>query len=116
MLYKMTSPKGFEHDWSVMIERYNLQGNKHAEGLYKVREFWAPSYLRDYFFGGMITTGRSNAFIKRFVSSHTCLSEFVKQVDMAVGEISQERSRNKVVATLRPISLKTKSPLENQTF
>lgn len=79
----MTSPEEFEHNWSIVIERYNLQGNKHVEGLYKVREFWAPSYLRDYFFGGMITTGRSesiNAFIKRFVSSHTCLTEFVKQV------------------------------------
>lgn len=82
-LYKMTIPEEFETNWHLMVEKYKLQNNKHVEGLHKVRYFWAPAYLRDYFFGGMITTGRSesiNAFIKRFVSSHTCLTDFVKQV------------------------------------
>ncbi|KAL2921005.1 Protein FAR1-RELATED SEQUENCE 11 [Bienertia sinuspersici] len=116
MLYKMTSPEEFEHNWSIMIERYTLQGNKHVKGLYKVREFGHHLIFVTTFLEGMITTGRSeriNAFTKRFISSHTCLTEFV---DMAVEEFSQERSRNKVVATLRPISLKTISPLEKQAF
>ncbi|KAL2895248.1 Protein FAR1-RELATED SEQUENCE 11 [Bienertia sinuspersici] len=106
-LYKMTIPEEFEFNWLLM----------HVLGLYKVRHFWAPAYFRDYFFGGMITTGRSesiNAFIKRFISSHICLTDFVKQLHMAVEEISQGRSHNKVIATLKPVSLNTKSPLEKQ--
>ncbi|KAL2931271.1 Protein FAR1-RELATED SEQUENCE 11 [Bienertia sinuspersici] len=68
----------------------------------------APAYLRDYFFGGMITTGRSesiNAFIKRFVSSH---------VAYVVQEIYQGNLYNNMVATLKPTNVKTKSPLELQ--
>ncbi|KAL2937614.1 Protein FAR1-RELATED SEQUENCE 11 [Bienertia sinuspersici] len=67
----------------------------------------------------MITTGRSksvNASVKRFVSSHISLIDFVKQLHVAVEEISQGRSYNKMIATLRPISLNTKSPLEKQAF
>ncbi|XP_074298360.1 protein FAR1-RELATED SEQUENCE 11-like [Silene latifolia] len=116
-LYRMTELEEFENNWFVMVEKFNLQNNKHVLGLYKVRQFWAPAYLHNYFFGGMITTGRSesiNAFIKRFVSSHTCLTDFVKQVEMAVQEIRQGRSNNKVVATMRPVPLNTQSPLEKQ--
>ncbi|KAL2935278.1 Protein FAR1-RELATED SEQUENCE 11 [Bienertia sinuspersici] len=116
-LYKMTIPMEFELNWSLMVQKYNLQNNKHVLGLYKVRHFWAPAYLRDHFFGGMITTGRSesiNAFIKRFVSSHICLIDFVKQLHMVIEGISQGRSHNKVIASLKPVSLNTKSPLEKQ--
>ncbi|KAJ8422849.1 hypothetical protein Cgig2_033488 [Carnegiea gigantea] len=60
----------------------NLQNDKHVKGLYQIKRFLAPAYLRDYFFGGMTMTGRSesiNAFIKRFISSHTSLMDFFKQ-------------------------------------
>ncbi|KAL4308094.1 hypothetical protein GQ457_01G015840 [Hibiscus cannabinus] len=70
-------------------------------------------------FGGMISIRRSesiNAFIKIFVSSHTCLIDFVKHVDFGVQEISQRHMHTNMVITLRPTSLKTKSPLEEQVF
>lgn len=82
-LYRSICVEDFEQNWSLVIGKYNLQNNRHVEGMYRIKEFWAPCYLRDYFFGGMTTTGRSesiNAFIKRFVSSHTNLSSFYKQV------------------------------------
>jgi hypothetical protein len=66
-----------------VVAKYNLQSNKHVKGLYDVRNYWALAYLRDYFFGGMTTTGRSegiNEFIKRFINSHTSLTDFAKQV------------------------------------
>ncbi|XP_065861583.1 protein FAR1-RELATED SEQUENCE 11-like isoform X2 [Euphorbia lathyris] len=92
-LYKMTIPEEFEHNRCLIVEKYNLQNNKHVQGLYKVRHFWTPAYLRDFFFGGMITTGRSesiNAFIKRFVSSHTCLTDFAKQGEKGWKETCKE--------------------------
>ncbi|CAO2821301.1 unnamed protein product [Amaranthus hypochondriacus] len=115
--YRMTIPDEFEVKWSLMVEKYNLQTNKHVLGLYGVKHFWVPTYLRDYFFGGMITTVRSesiNAFIKKFVSSHTCLKDFVKQFDLAIQEISHRHLHNKVIANLRPVPLNSKSPLEKQ--
>ncbi|KAL4325710.1 hypothetical protein GQ457_11G022740 [Hibiscus cannabinus] len=118
-LYKMIVPEEFEYNWSLMVAKYKLEDNKHIQGLYNIRYFWAPTYLRNIFFGGMITTGRSesiNAFIKKFVSSHTSLTDFVKQVDFGVEEISQGRTHTNMITALRVTSLKTKSPLEEQAF
>ena len=84
-LYRMTSIKEFEHNWSSVVAKYNLQNNNHVHGLHKIRESWAPTYLRNYFFGGMTSTSRSesiNAFIKRFVSADTSLKDFVKHVQL----------------------------------
>ena len=83
MLYRMTSVEEFERNWPLIIGKYNLENNNHVVGLYKIRNSWAPAYLHESFHGGMTTTSRSesiNAFIKRFISSHTCLKDFVKQV------------------------------------
>jgi len=84
-MYKLTSSEEFEHEWPLVVEKYNLVNNKHVRGLYDIRKFWAPVYLRDYFFGGMTTTSRLesiNALIKKFVSSHTSLKDFAKQVSI----------------------------------
>ena len=82
-LYKLEDAEEFEQQWPQMIAKYNLQTNKHALGLYLIRHCWVLGYLRSHFFASMTTTGRSesiNVFIKRFVASHTCLSQFIKQV------------------------------------
>ncbi|KAL4309690.1 hypothetical protein GQ457_01G016250 [Hibiscus cannabinus] len=81
--YKMSVPEDFEYNWTLMVVKFKLQDNMNINGLYNIKYFWAPAYFRDNFFGGMISTGESgsiNAFINRFVSSHTCLTDFVKHV------------------------------------
>ncbi|XP_071700907.1 protein FAR1-RELATED SEQUENCE 11-like isoform X2 [Rutidosis leptorrhynchoides] len=116
-LYRMTSIEEFEDNWFLTVDKYNLQKNKHVQGLYELRKSWAPAYLRNYFFGGMTSTQRSesiNGVIKRFVSSHTSLRDFVKQVDLVVEEMRSRQVHDNMLATLRPTSLKTKSPLEKQ--
>ncbi|KAL2925380.1 Protein FAR1-RELATED SEQUENCE 11, partial [Bienertia sinuspersici] len=115
-IYRTIIPEEFECKWDTMVHKYNLQENTHIHGLYNVKRFWAPAYLRDNFFGGMITTGRSesiNAFIKKFVSSNVSLTDFV---DIAVQEIAQGRLYNNLTTNLRPIPVKSKSPLEEQAF
>ena len=82
-LYKLDTIEEFEKQWPLVIAKYALGENKHINGLYRIKKFWVPSYLREYFFGGMTTTGRSesiNAFIKRFISSNTRLTQFIRQV------------------------------------
>ena len=82
-LYKLDLCEEFEHQWSQVMAKYDMLTNKHVSGLYQIKYFWVPCYLRGYFFGGMTTTGRSksiNAFIKQFVSSHINLTQFIEQV------------------------------------
>ena len=82
-LYKFDSCEEFEHQWSQVMAKYDMLTNKHVSGLYQIKHFWVPCYLRDYFFGGMTITRRSesiNAFIKRFVSSYINLTQFIEQV------------------------------------
>ncbi|KAJ8427726.1 hypothetical protein Cgig2_010244 [Carnegiea gigantea] len=67
----------------------------------------------------MTTTGRSesiNAFIKRFISSHTSLMDFFKQTDVAIKVIELKRTHNNLTTIVRPTSLKTRLPLEEQAF
>ncbi|XP_077215652.1 protein FAR1-RELATED SEQUENCE 11-like [Tasmannia lanceolata] len=118
-LYKLDRPEEFEHQWYEVIMKYNMHLNKHVNGLYQIKHFWVPAYLRTHFFGGMMTTGRSesiNAFIKHFVSSHTNLSQFVKQVDLAIEDIEQVQMHDTMLETYRCSSLRTKSSLEEQAY
>ncbi|KHN05809.1 Protein FAR1-RELATED SEQUENCE 11 [Glycine soja] len=87
-----------------------------AFAFYK-RNYWALAYLRDHFFGGMTTTGRSesiNAFIKRFINSHTSLSDFTKQVDVAIDDIKQKEDHDIMLEKCKRINLKLMSPLQEQ--
>ena len=82
-LYKLDSCEEFEHQWSQVMAKYDMLTNKRVSGLYQIKHFWVPCYLHGYFFWGMTKTGRSeniNAFIKRFVSSHINLTQFIEQV------------------------------------
>ncbi|XP_071689185.1 protein FAR1-RELATED SEQUENCE 11-like [Rutidosis leptorrhynchoides] len=118
-LYKLDTVEEFEQHWPLVIEKYNLSNNKHVVGLYKIKSFWVPAYLREFFFGGMTTTGRSesiNAFIKKFISSRTCLSDFIKQVDLAVEDVHQKQIHDTMLQKYRGSYLRSLSPLEEQGY
>ncbi|KAJ8422391.1 hypothetical protein Cgig2_007995 [Carnegiea gigantea] len=56
-----------------------------------------------------------NAFIKRFISSHTSLTNFFKQIiGIATKEMKHKHTHSKITSIVRPASLKMKSPLEDQ--
>lgn len=66
---------------------YDLKENQWLQGLYNIRESWAPIYNRSTFFAGMNTTQRSegiNAFFDSFVNSSTTLCDFVVKFDKAM--------------------------------
>ncbi|XP_061356572.1 uncharacterized protein LOC133300996 [Gastrolobium bilobum] len=51
------------------------------------RNHWVKAYLKDTFFAGMPTSGRSesiNAFFDGYVNSNTMLNDFVTQYDKAI--------------------------------
>ncbi|KAK9704951.1 hypothetical protein RND81_07G022500 [Saponaria officinalis] len=106
-------------EWPLLVSRFNLQENKHVRGLYRIKKSWVPAYLRDHFFGGMTTTGRCesiNCFVKRFTTSRSCLTQLIKNVDLAVEDIGQTQLRHTMLDTYRGSSLRTLSPLEEQVY
>lgn len=91
MLYRLDNIEDFEREWPCTIGKYNLQDNKHIVGLYAIKGFWVPAYLREYFFGGMTTTGRSesiNSFVKQFTNSRLYLTQLIKRVSFSFIYIS----------------------------
>ncbi|KAK7268146.1 hypothetical protein RIF29_20833 [Crotalaria pallida] len=116
-LYKLEAREEFEHKWPEVVAKYNLQSNKHVKGLYEIRDYWTLAYLRAHFFGGMTTTGQSesiNAFVKRFINSHTSLRDFTKLVDLAIDDIKQKEEHDIMLEKCTRIFLKLVSPLQEQ--
>ncbi|KAK9677201.1 hypothetical protein RND81_11G127500 [Saponaria officinalis] len=116
-LYKLDNIDEFEREWLLVISKFNLEDNKHIRGLYEIKRNWVPAYLRDYFFGGMTTTGRCesiNSFVKHFTSSRSCLTQLIKQIDLAVEDIGQSQFRQVMLDTYRGSCLRSLSPLEEQ--
>ncbi|CAI9284751.1 unnamed protein product [Lactuca saligna] len=77
----------FEARWEIMRIKYVMEKNCWISDMYNQRIHWAKPFLKDIFFAGMTTTGRSesiNSFFDGFVNSKTMLNEFVVQYDKAV--------------------------------
>ncbi|XP_021740854.1 protein FAR1-RELATED SEQUENCE 5-like [Chenopodium quinoa] len=49
----------FEHYWSSMQKTYKCTDNKWLQNLYNIKEMWCPSYSKDYFSGGVMSSHRS---------------------------------------------------------
>ncbi|XP_071686761.1 protein FAR1-RELATED SEQUENCE 11-like [Rutidosis leptorrhynchoides] len=92
-LYKLDTVEEFEKHWPLIIEKYNLSNNKHVVGLYKIKSFWVPAYLRDFFFGGMTTTGRSE-----------------------IEDVQQKQIHDTMLQIYRGSYLRSLSPLEEQGY
>ncbi|XP_074294033.1 protein FAR1-RELATED SEQUENCE 11-like [Silene latifolia] len=118
-IYRLDNICDFEREWLLMVSKFNLQDNKHVRGLYAIKRSWVPAYLRGYFFGGMTTTGRCesiNSFVKRFTSSRSCLTQLIKQIDLAVEDVGQTQLQHTMLDTYRGSTLRTLSPLEDQVY
>ncbi|KAL2921209.1 Protein FAR1-RELATED SEQUENCE 11, partial [Bienertia sinuspersici] len=109
-LYSLEMVDEFESEWKEMVDRYGLQSNKHIIGLYALRNFWALSYLRHYFFAGLMSksvTDSVNAFIERMLSAQSKLGCFIDEVaDIA-------KYSNDAGSKSKKVSLKTGSPMES---
>lgn len=82
-LYSLEMVDEFEAGWTEMVDRYGLQSNKHIISLYALRNFWALSFLRRYFFAGLMSksvTDSINAFIQRVLNAQSKLDCFIEKV------------------------------------
>ncbi|KAL4574102.1 hypothetical protein LXL04_020926 [Taraxacum kok-saghyz] len=77
----------FEATWDVIRGKYKVENTSWLSDMYTQRTQWVTAFLKDIFWAGMTTSGRSesiHAFFDGFVNSRTMLNEFVIQYDKAV--------------------------------
>ncbi|XP_061359450.1 protein FAR1-RELATED SEQUENCE 5-like [Gastrolobium bilobum] len=85
--YKSRSIDEFEDKWEALRTKYDIKASSWLANMYASRNHWAKAYLKDTFFVGMTTSGRSesiNAFFDGYVNSNTMLNDFVTQYDKAI--------------------------------
>ncbi|XP_061373973.1 protein FAR1-RELATED SEQUENCE 5-like [Gastrolobium bilobum] len=85
--YKSRNIDEFECKWEILRTKYVIKANSWLANMYASRHHWAKAYLKDTFFAGMTTSGRSesiNAFFDGYVNSNTMLNDFVIQYDKAI--------------------------------
>ncbi|WVZ14801.1 hypothetical protein V8G54_012367 [Vigna mungo] len=114
-LYNLECESDFEHQWDLMVGRFDLSNNTYIEALYFHRQFWALAYLKEFFFAGMTTTGRSesiNSYIKKFLDVNTSLVDFVNQVGVAVNIRNQTGEEARMRQKYHNPLMKTSFPIE----
>ncbi|KAF5464722.1 hypothetical protein F2P56_014776 [Juglans regia] len=115
-LYNLESVEDFELGWREMVNKYGLNANKHIASLYALRTVWVLSFLRLYFFAGIMSTCQSesiNAFIQRVLSAQSQLDRFVEQVAEVVDFNDRVGAKQKMQWKLQKMILKTGSPIES---
>lgn len=84
---KSHSVEEFEFGWESLAFKYQIKTNHWLAKMYDLREYWAKVYLKNTFFAGMTTSGRSesmNSYFDKYVHANTMLNEFVVQYDKAL--------------------------------
>ncbi|KAK2971069.1 hypothetical protein RJ640_022624 [Escallonia rubra] len=83
--------------------------------MYKIRQHWVKVYLKDTFFAGMTTSGRSesiHSYFDGFVNSSTMLNEFVVQYDEAIKSRRKAEEDEDFMTINSKAVLATKHPIE----
>ncbi|XP_031406459.1 putative protein FAR1-RELATED SEQUENCE 10 isoform X2 [Punica granatum] len=109
MLCQLESMEDFEHQWNLMLGRFGLAADKHAALLFSYRTSWPISFVRGCFLARAMTAEYSksvDAFLKRIISSQTCLQVFFEQVVIA------SRFGNSPIENFQYMPLKTCMPME----
>lgn len=83
-LWESETPDEFVTRWHEVIDANGLQDNGWLDDLFKIREKWVPTYLRNLFFVGMNNSQRSeciNSVLQIFVTRKITLFEFAFKID-----------------------------------
>ncbi|KAM0012441.1 putative transcription factor FAR family [Helianthus debilis subsp. tardiflorus] len=58
---KSNTIEEFESRWEFLCGKYNFQSGSWITEIYKQRKYWAKAFLKDCFFAGMTSSGRSES-------------------------------------------------------
>lgn len=83
ILYHLESVEDFEHQWNLLVARFDLLSDKHLTLLFSFRGSWSISYIRGSFLARTMTAEFSQSldtFLKQILIGQTCLQVFFEQV------------------------------------
>ncbi|XP_071735706.1 protein FAR1-RELATED SEQUENCE 5-like [Rutidosis leptorrhynchoides] len=117
----------FENRWKVIRDKYDLGSHFWLNDMYNQRTLWGKVFLKDCFFAGMTTSGRSesiHSFFDGYVTSNTMLNEFVAQYDKAVesrraaeeDEDFKTMNTKAVYSSVNPIEVKAGTRYTSRMF
>lgn len=107
----------FETSWGEMTSQHNLRENKWLQVLYEDRQRWAPVYLKDTSFFGMLPVSEgegSTAFFDGYVHKHTSLKEFLDKYDLVLQRKFLKEATEDFESRSLSFEVKTKSNFELQ--
>ncbi|KAK6913320.1 MULE transposase domain, partial [Dillenia turbinata] len=111
------TPEEFESSWELLLDKYNLKGNEWLQSLYRDRQLWVPTYIKDTFFAGMCATQRSssvNSLFDGYVNARTTLQDFAEQYEKALDDCFEKEARAEFETFYTKPVLKTPLPMEKQ--
>ncbi|KAL7138710.1 hypothetical protein ABFS83_09G001200 [Erythranthe nasuta] len=108
----------FETLWGEMINQHSLGNNKWLQLLYEDRQMWAPVYLKDTSFVGMLPISESSegssAFFDGYIHKHTSFKEFLDKYDLSLQRKHLKEAIEDFESRNSRFELKTKSNFEFQ--
>ncbi|XP_022982131.1 protein FAR1-RELATED SEQUENCE 6-like isoform X1 [Cucurbita maxima] len=107
----------FETSWTNMIKHNALGDNKWLQSLYEDRTLWAPVYLKDIFFAGMVPIDANESFktfFDGYVHKHTSFKEFLDKYDLALHRKYHKVSVADLESRNLSLELKTRCNFELQ--
>ncbi|KAL6581423.1 hypothetical protein OROMI_007346 [Orobanche minor] len=114
---KCKSVQEFESGWDTLKEKYVIEKGSWLYNMYELRSHWVKVYMKETFFAGMTTSGRSesiHAFFDGYVNSNTMLSDFVIQYDKALASRRKREEDEDFVTIDTCPTLLTRHPIEQQ--
>lgn len=120
IIYNPIKVDEFELAWEDMIDRFAVRDNDTLRKLYEDRERWAPVYLKDTFFAGMLTiqpvesTESTVPFFHGYVHRETSLKEFFEMHDLVIQNKIQKEAFDDRESTQSTPKLKTICRYESQ--
>ncbi|KAI5565779.1 hypothetical protein BDE02_14G143000 [Populus trichocarpa] len=111
----------FEHQWNLLVARFELVTDKHMALLFSYRGFWSISYIRGSFLARTMAPEFSQSlhtFLKRILGGQTCLQASFEQIGLAatVGNQTRDGTPYMHIKTCLPIEEHARSVLTPYAF
>ncbi|KAM1717726.1 hypothetical protein ACFX11_025527 [Malus domestica] len=107
----------FEAAWRFMIQHFGVGDHEWLRSLYEERFWWAPVYLKETFFAGMVAARPGEAlspFFDRYVHKQTPLKEFLDKYELALQKKHKDEALADIESRSASPTLKTRCSFELQ--
>jgi hypothetical protein len=115
LIYDSFTEEEFETGWQEMLEKHEIQGNKHLKSMYESRNMWVPVFLKTFFCPFTKSTGRSestNSNFKDYVHPKDSIEKFLEQYELFEEEQKVHKDKDRYETTVQKPKLQTMKPIE----